>query len=135
MTDPTGQALNKQSSASLSTLAARVLQGYQPTREETRSLAASVLSQDTTKGQGKGRRVTTAAIKASALPSVVECPVCGTGTCRHVESVTDAYERTYVRCGVNGRPATDCDGNTAPKARKVRVLAIIENNDHEDDGA
>jgi hypothetical protein len=76
MTNPTGQAI-KQSSARVSSIAARIMRdpNYKPTNAEVRSLAASVLSQDTTKGQSK------------------------------------------------------------PKARKVRVLAIIENNDHEDDGA
>jgi len=39
---------SKQSSAEMSSLAARVLGGYSPTREEVRSLAASVLSQDET---------------------------------------------------------------------------------------
>jgi hypothetical protein len=62
VTNPTGSALSKQSSPALSTLAARVLQGYQPTHEEARSLAASVLSQDTTKGQSKGRKVKVLAI-------------------------------------------------------------------------
>ena len=45
----------KQSSAKLSTLAARILNGYQPTQEEVKSLAASVLSQDEAKGQVKQR--------------------------------------------------------------------------------
>lgn len=38
----------KQSSPRLSTLAARVLAGYEPTRSEIESLAGSVLSQDET---------------------------------------------------------------------------------------
>ena len=41
----------KQSSDSLSTLAAKVICGYEPTRAEIRKLAASVLSQDETKGK------------------------------------------------------------------------------------
>lgn len=41
----------KQSSGSMSTLAARVLNGYQPNQNEIKALAASVLSQDETKGQ------------------------------------------------------------------------------------
>jgi hypothetical protein len=36
----------------ISTLAARILRGYEPTLEEVRSLAASILSQDEAKGQG-----------------------------------------------------------------------------------
>jgi hypothetical protein len=45
--------MHKQSSSAMSSLAARILKGYQPTPAEVRSLAASVLSQDGTKGQGK----------------------------------------------------------------------------------
>jgi hypothetical protein len=56
VTDPTGSALHRQSSAKLSTLAARVLQGYIPTQDEMRSLAASVLTQDQTKGQVIGKQ-------------------------------------------------------------------------------
>jgi hypothetical protein len=43
----------KQSSPRISSLAARILRGYEPTPAEVRSLAASVLSQDEAKGQGK----------------------------------------------------------------------------------
>jgi hypothetical protein len=39
----------KQSSPALSSLASRVLNGYEPTRAEIESLAASVLSQDEVK--------------------------------------------------------------------------------------
>ena len=43
----------KQSSSSVSTLASRVLSGHKkPTEAEAKRLAASVLSQDETKGQG-----------------------------------------------------------------------------------
>jgi hypothetical protein len=43
---------DKQSSEKLSSLAAKVLSGrHTPTPEEVRSLAASVLAQDETKGQ------------------------------------------------------------------------------------
>lgn len=46
----------KQSSPSVSTLASKVLSGQKaPTAKESRTLAASVLSQDETKGQGKKR--------------------------------------------------------------------------------
>ena len=48
---PAPEWATRQSSATLSSLAARVLSGYQPTLPEIRSLAASVLSQDETKGQ------------------------------------------------------------------------------------
>ena len=41
----------KQSSAAMSSLAGRVLGGYETTRDEIEALAASVLSQDETKGQ------------------------------------------------------------------------------------
>ena len=41
----------KQSSPALSSLAARVMAGYEPSRAEIVSLAASVLSQDETPGQ------------------------------------------------------------------------------------
>jgi hypothetical protein len=53
---------DKQSSSTLSTLAGRVLAGYESSRGEVMQLAASVLSQDTTKGQGKGRKVKVLAI-------------------------------------------------------------------------
>lgn len=43
----------KQSSSKVSTLASKVLTGKKPTASEAKSLAASVLSQDETKGQGK----------------------------------------------------------------------------------
>lgn len=45
----------KQSSSKASTLAGKVLAGKKPTATETKALAASVLSQDEKKGQGKGR--------------------------------------------------------------------------------
>lgn len=41
----------KETSAKLSSLAARILNGYEPTREEIVSMAASLMSQDQTKGQ------------------------------------------------------------------------------------
>jgi hypothetical protein len=44
--------MSKQTSSRISSLAARVLAGYEPTREEIEALAASALSQDETKGQG-----------------------------------------------------------------------------------
>lgn len=43
----------KQSTPKLSTLAAKILDGKKPTKAEIERLAASVLSQDETKGQGK----------------------------------------------------------------------------------
>ncbi len=43
----------KESGNKMSTLAAKVLQGKQPTKQEAKSLAASVLSQDETKGKRK----------------------------------------------------------------------------------
>ena len=43
----------RQSSDRLSSLAARVLGGYEPTREEIEALAASVLSQDETPKEAK----------------------------------------------------------------------------------
>ena len=43
----------KQSSDKLSRLAAKVLRGYWPTKAEVKRLAASVLSQDETKGKRK----------------------------------------------------------------------------------
>jgi hypothetical protein len=44
----------KQSSASLSTLAAGILNGtIEPTKAQIKRLAASVLSQDETRGQGR----------------------------------------------------------------------------------
>ncbi len=46
----------KQSSSKTSTLASKVLSGKKtPTKKEIKSLAASVLSQDETKGQRKKR--------------------------------------------------------------------------------
>ena len=45
----------KQSSSKASTIAGKVLSGKKPTATETKTLAASVLSQDEKKGQGKGR--------------------------------------------------------------------------------
>jgi hypothetical protein len=41
----------KETSPRISTLAARVLRGYEPTREEIMAMAASLLSQDVTPGQ------------------------------------------------------------------------------------
>lgn len=41
----------KQSSSNVSTIAAKVLAGKEPTKTEAKKLAASVLSQDETKGQ------------------------------------------------------------------------------------
>lgn len=46
--------LKKQSSDKLSRLASQVLNGYHPTRQEIKSLAASVLSQDETSGRRVG---------------------------------------------------------------------------------
>ncbi|WP_322895461.1 MULTISPECIES: hypothetical protein [unclassified Yoonia] len=43
----------KQSSPRLSTIASKVLSGKKPTSAEAKSLAASVLGQDETKGQKK----------------------------------------------------------------------------------
>ena len=43
----------KQSSPKVSTLASKVLSGKKPTVREAKTLAASVLSQDETKGQSK----------------------------------------------------------------------------------
>lgn len=43
----------KQSSSKASTLAGKVLAGKKPTAAESKTLAASVLSQDETKGQKK----------------------------------------------------------------------------------
>ncbi len=43
----------KQSSSNLSTLAGKVLAGKKPSPAEAKKLAASVLSQDEKKGQGK----------------------------------------------------------------------------------
>lgn len=45
----------KQSSAKLSSLAGKVLNGYQPTRDEIEAMAASVLSQDERRGQRKAK--------------------------------------------------------------------------------
>lgn len=45
----------KQSSDELSSLAAKVLGGYQPTRDEIEALAGSVWSQDETKGSRNGK--------------------------------------------------------------------------------
>ena len=42
----------KETSSEMSTLAARVMGGYDPTIGEVRSMAASLLSQDETAGQG-----------------------------------------------------------------------------------
>lgn len=54
---PTRKKPNKQSTSKMSTLAANVLSGTKkPTASETRSLAASVLSQDETKGQKRKPR-------------------------------------------------------------------------------
>ena len=41
----------KETSPEMSSLAARVLGGYKPTEGEIKSMAASLLSQDETKGQ------------------------------------------------------------------------------------
>jgi len=49
--------LKKQSSSELSSLASRVLRGYQPTPEEVKRLAASVLAQDERRGQGFMARI------------------------------------------------------------------------------
>ena len=46
----------KQSSSKVSTIASKVLAGKKPSAGEAKSLAASVLSQDETKGQGKGKK-------------------------------------------------------------------------------
>jgi hypothetical protein len=43
----------KQSSSKASTLAGKVLAGHKPTPKQSKTLAASVLSQDEKKGQGK----------------------------------------------------------------------------------
>lgn len=43
----------KQSSPRVSTLASKILAGKKPTTAEAKTLAASVLSQDETKGQGR----------------------------------------------------------------------------------
>ena len=43
----------KQSSSKASTIAGRVLAGAKPTQQQIKTLAASVLSQDETKGQRK----------------------------------------------------------------------------------
>ena len=47
------KASKKQSSSALSSLAAKILAGYQATIDEIKELAGSVLSQDETKGQKK----------------------------------------------------------------------------------
>ena len=57
---PSGQEMEismpkKQSSSKTSTIAGKVLAGKKPTATETKTLAASVLSQDEQKGQGKVR--------------------------------------------------------------------------------
>ena len=44
--------MSKQSSPAMSSLAARILKGYEPSPAEIKSLAACVLSLDQTKGQG-----------------------------------------------------------------------------------
>jgi hypothetical protein len=41
----------KQTSSAISSLAARVLKGYKPRRDEIEAMAASLLTQDETKGQ------------------------------------------------------------------------------------
>lgn len=46
----------KQSSSKVSTLAGKVLAGHKPTPKQAKSLAASVLSQDETKGQGPKKK-------------------------------------------------------------------------------
>lgn len=46
---------SKQSSPKVSTIAAKVLAGKQPTKREALTLAGSVLSQDEQRGQGKKR--------------------------------------------------------------------------------
>ena len=48
---PPKKTPKKESSDKLSTLAAKVLKGYKPTPAELKSLGASVLSQDETKGK------------------------------------------------------------------------------------
>lgn len=45
----------KQSTPKVSTIAAKVLAGKQPTKREALALAGSVLSQDEKRGQGKVR--------------------------------------------------------------------------------
>lgn len=50
------KAGKKETSPDVSTLAAHVLNGYNPTREEILQLAGSVLGQDETKGQKKNRK-------------------------------------------------------------------------------
>jgi hypothetical protein len=48
--------VKKQSTPAVSTLASRILSGQkQPTTTDAKKLAASVLSQDETKGQKKGK--------------------------------------------------------------------------------
>ena len=42
---------SKESTDKMSTLASKVLSGKKPTAKQTKALAASVLSQDTTKGK------------------------------------------------------------------------------------
>lgn len=59
--------MSKQTSPEMSSLAARVLGGYEPSRAEIKSLAASVLSQDTTPGQRIKHAVKHAVEKVKAL--------------------------------------------------------------------
>ena len=47
--------VKKESTSKTSSIAAKVLAGKKPTPKEAKSLAASVLSQDETKGQKKPR--------------------------------------------------------------------------------
>ena len=46
----------KQSTSKVSTIAGKVLAGKKPTYAEAKTLAASALSQDEKKGQGKGKK-------------------------------------------------------------------------------
>ena len=46
---------DKQSSDEMSSLAARVLAGYAPTKDEIESMAACILTQDETKGKRNRR--------------------------------------------------------------------------------
>lgn len=56
----------KQSSSTLSRLASRIMTGAEATRKEIMQLAASVLSQDETKGTRKAKKRKSAAKKRKA---------------------------------------------------------------------
>jgi hypothetical protein len=56
----------KQSSNALSRLASRILKGAEATRQDIMKLAASVLSQDETKGTRKAKKRKTVAKKRKA---------------------------------------------------------------------